>query len=181
MPADLDPATTAAPGQFLDSPLYHPAGGGTGIRPGLWPRSVDEQRRLRRGCPNITRTHSTPSGAERHYRTYPADLDDPRAIRTVASAARRPVWSHDRSHFRRALGDPREARMFGSQQIEHDRRYEMAGEFTDMLCRLWGASDDLTLQGEFWSLEKAFITPKPRFGRASLSGPADRLRACGAP
>ena len=47
--------------------------------------------------------------------------------------------------------------MFGSQQIEHDRRYEMAGEFTDMLCRLWGASDDLTLQGEFWSLEKAFI------------------------
>ena len=46
---------------------------------------------------------------------------------------------------------PREARMFGGQHIEHDRRYEMAGEFTDMLCRLWGASDDLTLQGKFWS------------------------------
>jgi FMNH2-dependent dimethyl sulfone monooxygenase len=26
---------------------------------------------------------------------------------------------------------PREARMFGGQHIEHDRRYEMAGEFTD--------------------------------------------------
>ena len=55
----------------------------------------------------------------------------------------------------------------------------MAGEFTDMLCRLWGASDDLTLQGEFWSLEKAFITPKPRFGRPVLvnaTGTAGRDR-----
>ena len=33
---------------------------------------------------------------------------------------------------------PREARMFGGRHIEHDRRYEMAGEFTDILCRLWG-------------------------------------------
>ena len=63
---------------------------------------------------------------------------------------------------------PREARMFGGHHIEHDRRYEMAGEFTDMLCRLWGATDDLTLQGKFWSLEKAFVTPKPRFGRPVL-------------
>ncbi len=63
---------------------------------------------------------------------------------------------------------PREARMFGGHHIEHDRRYEMAGEFVDMLCRLWGASDDLTLQGTFWSVEKAFVTPKPRFGRPVL-------------
>jgi alkanesulfonate monooxygenase SsuD/methylene tetrahydromethanopterin reductase-like flavin-dependent oxidoreductase (luciferase family) len=63
---------------------------------------------------------------------------------------------------------PREARMFGGQHIEHDRRYEMAGEFTDILCRLWGESDDLTLQGKFWSLENAFITPKPRYGRPLL-------------
>ena len=62
----------------------------------------------------------------------------------------------------------REARMFGGQHIEHDRRYEMAGEFTDILCRLWGAADDLTLQGKFWSVEKAFVTPKPRFGRPVL-------------
>jgi len=63
---------------------------------------------------------------------------------------------------------PREARMFGGQHIEHDRRYAMAGEFTEMLGRLWGASDDLTLRGEFWSVEKAFVTPKPRFGRPVL-------------
>ncbi len=63
---------------------------------------------------------------------------------------------------------PREARMFGGRHIEHDRRYEMAGEFTDMLCRLWGARDDLTLEGKFWSVEKAFVTPKPRYGRPVL-------------
>jgi FMNH2-dependent dimethyl sulfone monooxygenase len=63
---------------------------------------------------------------------------------------------------------PREARMFGGQHIEHDRRYEMAGEFTDILYRLWAETEDLTLHGKFWSTEKAFITPKPRFGRPVL-------------
>jgi dimethylsulfone monooxygenase len=63
---------------------------------------------------------------------------------------------------------PREARMFGGEHIEHDRRYEMAYEFADMMCRLWGASDDLTLKGKFWSVDKAFVTPKPRFGRPVL-------------
>jgi FMNH2-dependent dimethyl sulfone monooxygenase len=63
---------------------------------------------------------------------------------------------------------PREARMFGGRHIEHDRRYEMAGEFSDIVCRLWGATDNLTLQGKFWSLENAFVTPKPRYGRPVL-------------
>jgi FMNH2-dependent dimethyl sulfone monooxygenase len=63
---------------------------------------------------------------------------------------------------------PREALMFGGQHIEHDRRYEMAGEFTDILCRLWGETGDLTLQGKFWALEKAFVTPKPLYGRPIL-------------
>jgi len=63
---------------------------------------------------------------------------------------------------------PREARMFGRQHIEHDRRYEMTEEFTDILCQLWGETEDLTLQGKFWSLEKAFVTPKPRYGRPIL-------------
>lgn len=70
---------------------------------------------------------------------------------------------------------PREARMFGGQHIEHDRRYEMAGEFADMLCRLWGVSNDLTLQGRFWSVEQTFVTPKPLYGRASGAGECDGL------
>jgi alkanesulfonate monooxygenase SsuD/methylene tetrahydromethanopterin reductase-like flavin-dependent oxidoreductase (luciferase family) len=63
---------------------------------------------------------------------------------------------------------PREAQMFGGMHIEHDRRYEMAAEFTEILCRLWGETEDLTLEGRFWSLEKAFVTPKPRYGRPIL-------------
>jgi alkanesulfonate monooxygenase SsuD/methylene tetrahydromethanopterin reductase-like flavin-dependent oxidoreductase (luciferase family) len=63
---------------------------------------------------------------------------------------------------------PSEARMFGGEPVEHDRRYEMAGEFTDILTRLWGETKDLTPRGKFWSLEKAFITPKPRYGRPVL-------------
>jgi FMNH2-dependent dimethyl sulfone monooxygenase len=63
---------------------------------------------------------------------------------------------------------PREARMFGGRHIDHDNRYQMAGEFASILKRLWGEREDLTLQGEFWSLENAFITPKPRYGRPIL-------------
>jgi len=63
---------------------------------------------------------------------------------------------------------PREARMFGGQHIEHDRRYAMPGEFTDILCRLSAETEDLTMHGKFWSTEKAFVTPKPRFGRPVL-------------
>lgn len=63
---------------------------------------------------------------------------------------------------------PREARMFGGQHIEHDRRYAMADEFTELMCRLWGASADLTFSGRFWAVEKAFVTPKPRYGRPVL-------------
>jgi FMNH2-dependent dimethyl sulfone monooxygenase len=63
---------------------------------------------------------------------------------------------------------PSKARMFGGEQIDHDRRYEMAGEFTDILNRLWGETEDLTLRGKFWSVENAFVTPKPRYGRPIL-------------
>jgi dimethylsulfone monooxygenase len=63
---------------------------------------------------------------------------------------------------------PREAQMFGGRHIEHDNRYEMAEEFTRILKQLWSETEDLTLQGKFWSLEKAFVTPKPRYGRPIL-------------
>jgi dimethylsulfone monooxygenase len=63
---------------------------------------------------------------------------------------------------------PREAQMFGGQHIEHDKRYEMAEEFTRILKKLWSETEDLTLQGKFWSLESAFVTPKPCYGRPIL-------------
>jgi dimethylsulfone monooxygenase len=63
---------------------------------------------------------------------------------------------------------PSEARMFGDEQIAHDKRYEMAGEFTDMLKALWAADDNVTMSGEYWRLIGAYVTPKPRYGRPLL-------------
>jgi FMNH2-dependent dimethyl sulfone monooxygenase len=56
---------------------------------------------------------------------------------------------------------PSEFRMFGLPQIEHDLRYEMAGEFTTIMNRLWSEDEDLTVAGRWWQTEKAFVAPKP--------------------
>lgn len=59
----------------------------------------------------------------------------------------------------------REPLMFGMRKIEHDKRYEMAEVFATRLEQLWSAEDNLTVDGPFWAMEDAFITPKPRYGR----------------
>jgi FMNH2-dependent dimethyl sulfone monooxygenase len=63
---------------------------------------------------------------------------------------------------------PSEARMFGDEQIAHDKRYEMAGEFTEMLKSLWAADDNLTIIGDYWRMIGAFVSPKSRYGRPIL-------------
>jgi len=63
---------------------------------------------------------------------------------------------------------PSEARMFGNEQIAHDARYEMAGEFTALMEALWASSENLTRAGRYWKLIDAYVTPKPRFGRPLL-------------
>jgi FMNH2-dependent dimethyl sulfone monooxygenase len=63
-----------------------------------------------------------------------------------------------------------EHEMFGWQRIEHDHRYAMAAEFLDAAKRLWGADDNISITPELspWKLDKAFITPKPQYGRPLL-------------
>ncbi|QGY01925.1 LLM class flavin-dependent oxidoreductase [Methylobacterium mesophilicum SR1.6/6] len=63
---------------------------------------------------------------------------------------------------------PREPRMFGMTQIEHDERYMRSAEFAGMLERLWGASENVTVDGRYWRLEEAYVTPKPAYGRPIL-------------
>ncbi|MEH2549817.1 FMNH2-dependent dimethyl sulfone monooxygenase [Bradyrhizobium sp. AZCC 2262] len=63
---------------------------------------------------------------------------------------------------------PREPRMFGMTQIEHDERYARSTEFTNILKRLWEASENVSLEGEYWRLEDAYVSPKPRYGRPIL-------------
>ena len=60
---------------------------------------------------------------------------------------------------------PSEYRMFGLEPIEHDLRYTMAAEFTEMLTTLWDSSDNVSREGDFWSMNDAHILPKPVHGR----------------
>ncbi|KAH9234730.1 hypothetical protein K456DRAFT_1835458 [Colletotrichum gloeosporioides 23] len=63
-----------------------------------------------------------------------------------------------------------EHEMFGRQRIEHDKRYQMAGELFDVVNSLWGETENLSYKGRVspWQLENAWITPKPEFGRPIL-------------
>ena len=66
-----------------------------------------------------------------------------------------------------------EPRMFGQTRPDHDRRYAAASEFVDICNDLWVGAENLTYQGEFYALEDAYVSPRPRFGRpvlASASG-----------
>ena len=63
---------------------------------------------------------------------------------------------------------PREAAMFGMVRPDHERRYEMADVFTTRLRQLWSATENLTVDGPFWSMKDAFVTPKSRFNRPIL-------------
>jgi FMNH2-dependent dimethyl sulfone monooxygenase len=58
-----------------------------------------------------------------------------------------------------------EHEMFGSPRIEHDRRYELASEFIDVVQRLWGETQNFSYEGERWRLNDAYVTPKPLYGR----------------
>ena len=63
-----------------------------------------------------------------------------------------------------------EHQMFGWNRIEHDRRYEMAGELLDVVNSLWGETENISYEGKFspWKLENARVTPKPVYGRPVL-------------
>lgn len=50
-----------------------------------------------------------------------------------------------------------EPAMFGMTRTEHDRRYDMAEEFVAICESLWAGEDNLTHDGEFWSLHEAYV------------------------
>jgi len=58
--------------------------------------------------------------------------------------------------------------IFGKDEIEHDLRYDMLGEFTEFLEALWEEDENLTRAGRYWSTTDAYITPRPADGRPIL-------------
>jgi len=61
--------------------------------------------------------------------------------------------------------DPREFKMFGMEKVDHDARYERAAEFAAVMDDLWAGVDNLTYHGDFYNLDRAYISPRPVFGR----------------
>ena len=62
-----------------------------------------------------------------------------------------------------------EHEMFGWDRIEHDRRYELAAEFVEVLQRLWQDNENFSFEGQSsWKLRGGFVTPKPNFSRPVL-------------
>ncbi|ACB95478.1 LLM class flavin-dependent oxidoreductase [Beijerinckia indica] len=62
-----------------------------------------------------------------------------------------------------------EHEMFGWQRIEHDQRYVLAAELFDVVERLWSEEENFSFKGiSSWTVNNAFITPKPLFGRPVL-------------
>ncbi len=54
-----------------------------------------------------------------------------------------------------------ELEMFGRPLEEHDRRYDMAEEWTEILTRLWTDQDEFDFDGEFFRIERGYSAPKP--------------------
>ncbi len=56
---------------------------------------------------------------------------------------------------------PEEIAMFGSPQREHDERYEVSDEWTELVKRLWTEPGSFDFSGRFFNAPGAFSQPKP--------------------
>ncbi|MGF6767658.1 FMNH2-dependent dimethyl sulfone monooxygenase [Paraburkholderia sp. GAS199] len=61
-----------------------------------------------------------------------------------------------------------EARMFGQTREEHDSRYARAAEFVEILDQLWRTDSNVTIEGKHWTLNDAYVSPRPLHGRPIL-------------
>jgi alkanesulfonate monooxygenase SsuD/methylene tetrahydromethanopterin reductase-like flavin-dependent oxidoreductase (luciferase family) len=51
--------------------------------------------------------------------------------------------------------------MFGRPMMDHETRYQYAGEWIEIVRRLWTAEDEFDYEGRFFRVEKGFHQPKP--------------------
>ena len=56
---------------------------------------------------------------------------------------------------------PAEFAMFGSPMMSHDDRYAYAGEWLDVVRRLWEAEEEFDFEGRFFRIERGWLQPKP--------------------
>jgi FMNH2-dependent dimethyl sulfone monooxygenase len=61
--------------------------------------------------------------------------------------------------------DPKESAMFGMERVDHDGRYAQADEYASIMEDLWLGLENLTYDGQWYKLQEAYISPRPRYGR----------------
>ncbi len=54
-----------------------------------------------------------------------------------------------------------EIEMFGIPLLEHDKRYDMAAEWIEIIKRLWTEDDEFDYDGKFYQIRKGYLQPKP--------------------
>jgi len=54
-----------------------------------------------------------------------------------------------------------EIEMFGAPLLEHDRRYDMAVEWLDIIKRLWTEEEEFDFEGQFYRVKRGWLQPKP--------------------
>jgi FMNH2-dependent dimethyl sulfone monooxygenase len=54
-----------------------------------------------------------------------------------------------------------EIEMFGIPLLEHDKRYDMAAEWVEIIKRLWTEDDEFDYDGKFYQIKKGYLQPKP--------------------
>ncbi len=61
--------------------------------------------------------------------------------------------------------DAKEPLMFGMDRLDHDARYQQASEFSHIMETLWQGADNLDFNGDFYQLQQAYVSPRPKHGR----------------
>lgn len=54
-----------------------------------------------------------------------------------------------------------ELEMFGASIMEHERRYEYAAEWLDIVKRLWTSEEEFDHEGRFFRIKRGYQQPKP--------------------
>lgn len=69
--------------------------------------------------------------------------------------------------------NPDELAMFGASKYDHDERYGVADEWTQIVSQLWEAEGDTAYKGKYFNVPNAFSEPKP------IQKPAPPLMSAG--
>lgn len=69
--------------------------------------------------------------------------------------------SHGRWGWNIVTDQPNQAALFGQEPVAHDKRYEIAEEFTELVKRLWEEQGVLKHEGEHFSVHGRIKAPRP--------------------